>query len=239
MNPLSVSADLDLLTRVSIALTLQDRPAFRDIHVDVQGGVVALRGKLASYLDRKLAYEVVRRVAGVRSVEVDFDGIHRVGIEVPASDETISRPQSSAALRSVALLVLTVTLLVASLTGCSGSDRLPVHPVQGQITFNGKPLANAFVVLHPKSPTESRHGPAQAQTDADGNFRVTTYETGDGAPEGEYAVTVTYHRLQKTGESFAPGPNVLAPKIASPETTDITVRVAAGPNSLQPLDVRR
>ena len=136
------------------------------------------------------------------------------------------------------------TLLVfglAALVGCGGGDgvaRLPVHPVEGAVTRNGKPLANALVALHPKG-GDPRAITARGQTDAEGKFVVTTYDQNDGAPEGEYAVTVQYFELIKNGGSSEPGPNVLNPKISSPNQTDIVVKVAAGPNKLPPIEVER
>ena len=143
-------------------------------------------------------------------------------------------------LRSIGTAAL---LLVgtAGLIGCSAKhpDRLSVFPVEGQVNVNGQPLANAFVVLHPKNGSDPRLLAARGQTDQNGKFKVTTYEAGDGAPVGEYAVTVEYHPLVNLGGSYEPGPNVLPPKLASPSTTDVTVRVAASPNTLPPIDVRR
>jgi hypothetical protein len=114
-----------------------------------------------------------------------------------------------------------------------------VFPVSGQVTWNGQPLPNAFVVLHPKSTQDPRSLTARAQTDQSGNFRVTTYETGDGAPVGDYVVTVAYHQPVNAGGGYEPGPNVLPAKYASPETTDLTVRVAEGPNQLPAISLRR
>src|SRR5687767_12131219 len=64
--------------------------------------------------------------------------------------------------RAAALFVLVAAL------GCSQSERLPVHPVEGQLTWQGQPLPSAFVVLHPKDAADARALPARAQTDATG-----------------------------------------------------------------------
>ena len=142
----------------------------------------------------------------------------------------------SAGVNAIALLVTAL-----SLPGCGGQprERLPVHPVAGQITLRGRPLANAFVVLHPKGSADPRAITARGQTDRSGRFQATTYVANDGAPAGEYAVTVVFHQLEKQGESFVPGRNILSPKIASPASTDISIRVAEGTNQLKPIDVRR
>lgn len=125
--------------------------------------------------------------------------------------------------------------------GCGSGDgitRLPVHPVEGAITRDGKPLANAFVALHPKT-SDARAITARGQTDSNGKFQVTTYDSNDGAPEGEYAVTVQYYELLQNGTSSEPGPNVLNPKISSPHQTDIVVKVASGANQLPAIEVER
>jgi hypothetical protein len=138
----------------------------------------------------------------------------------------------------VAATLLLAALLTALGCGSKHADRLAVFPVSGRILWDGRPLPNAFVVLHPQGPQDLRAITARGQTDQDGNFRVTTYEAGDGAPAGAYAVTVAYHQLITTGGGYEPGPNVLPPKYASPQTTDLTVHVANGPNQLPPLTLR-
>jgi hypothetical protein len=138
-----------------------------------------------------------------------------------------------------AFALLTILLLVAAGCGSKHPDRLAVFPVSGQVTWNGQPLPNAFVVLHPKGAHDLRAVTARGQTDQSGNFRVTTYEAGDGAPVGDYAVTVAYHQLVATGGGYEPGPNVLPSKYAAPETTELTAHVAEGPNQLPPLTLVR
>ncbi len=137
-------------------------------------------------------------------------------------------------------------LTAAALVGCGNSDpkRLRVFPVKGKVLLDGQPLANAFVVLHRKSeinlsaPTATAPS-ATATTDAAGEFMATTYDAKDGAPEGEYAVTVVYYELRQDGGNFEPGPNILASELSRPESTTIFVRVSANPTTLDPIVVRR
>lgn len=126
-------------------------------------------------------------------------------------------------------------LLLLCAIGCSQSTRLPVHPVEGQLNFQGKPLANALVVLHPRDTSDPRLLPATAKTDAAGKFQLTTYEKGDGAASGEFTLTVQCYRLIKNGGGFEPGPNILPAKFAQAESSGIVVRVAEGKNDLQPI----
>lgn len=128
--------------------------------------------------------------------------------------------------------------------GCGEAKtaRVAVHPVEGKVLLRGKPLSNAFVIVHPKGAASEGALPvpaARAQTDANGVFVLSTYEHGDGAAVGEYAVTVQHYPLVKTGESYAAGPNDLPPRLATPQSTDIFVTVAEGKNTLPPIDIRR
>ena len=134
-----------------------------------------------------------------------------------------------------------LAIVVSTCLGCSQGtgDRVKVYPVEGQITLNGRPLEHAFVVLHPRSAGDPPLPAARAQTDLEGRFEVSTYDARDGAAPGEYAVTVQQHKLVKSGDGFTPGPNVLSPRIGSPDSTDIIVTIAEGPNRLAPIEVRR
>jgi hypothetical protein len=129
-------------------------------------------------------------------------------------------------------------LLVAP--GCSkGPDRIPVYPTEGQVLWEGQPLAGALVVLHPKGSPDGKGVPARAQTDKEGRFRISTYDTADGAPAGEYAVTVQYYPLEQHGESYIAGPNIVPPKYADPKATELAVRVVEGTNTLSPWKLTR
>src|SRR4051812_25361844 len=91
--------------------------------------------------------------------------------------------------RHVVRAALTVLGFAVLLTGCSRSDRTPVYPVHGQVLLNGKPLPEAIVTFHhdagdAKVPLPSAH------TDAEGRFKLTSYATGDGAPEGSYGISL-------------------------------------------------
>ena len=144
-------------------------------------------------------------------------------------------------------------LAMVTAAGCSQSEapRVPTNFARGQVFLEGQPLAGALVVLHrqgePAATTGTVNGvkaaepapSARALSEADGRFTLTTYEAGDGVPEGEYVVTVVQRPAQKNGEGFEPGPNVLPPRYASPKTTDLRVRIAAGENELTPLALKR
>jgi len=80
--------------------------------------------------------------------------------------------------------------------------------------LDGQPLSGATVVLQ-----SDQQGPAaSAITDADGKFRLTTYDPLDGAPAGEYhAVVLQYEEIAPPPgydpETSAP---LKPPKLISP-----------------------
>jgi hypothetical protein len=130
-------------------------------------------------------------------------------------------------------------MIVLPLVGCgqNGAERVPVHPVMGAIQFRGQPVGGAFVALHPRTPTDGVPGP-RATVAKDGSFAVSTYDGGDGAPEGEYVLTVQWYKPVKVGNDLVGGPNVLPAKYASVRTSDVRITVAAGENRLKPIQLR-
>ncbi len=85
-----------------------------------------------------------------------------------------------------------VLLTAPTFVGCSGGangggDRQKVYPVKGKITMGGGPVANALVAFSPKA----KQPVATGRTGNDGSFRLTTYDSGDGAAAGEFIVLVT------------------------------------------------
>jgi hypothetical protein len=128
----------------------------------------------------------------------------------------------------------TFTLAAVGCGGKAEAERVPVYPVEGAITFRGQPMPGAFIVLHPMTPNEKAPAP-RAEVTKEGALRVSTYNAGDGAPEGEYVLTIQWNKLVKNGNDVVAGPNVIPPKYSKPETSGIVVQVAAAPNTLQPI----
>jgi hypothetical protein len=86
--------------------------------------------------------------------------------------------------RSIALLLLVVYW--CSIMGCSRSGRPATAPVRGQVIYQGKAVAGATVTfLCPGAPRL-----AIGTTDDAGNYRLSTFETDDGAVIGTHVVAV-------------------------------------------------
>jgi hypothetical protein len=91
---------------------------------------------------------------------------------------------------SWAILVLPILLVFA---GC-GKGRTPCVPVAGQVLLDGKPVPTGFIRV---IPTNGRT--ATGTIDADGRFRLTTFDEGDGCIRGTHAVEViSKQRLSAT-----------------------------------------
>jgi hypothetical protein len=79
------------------------------------------------------------------------------------------------------------------LPACGRGSRKAVYPVHGYVfDTNNKPASGALVVFHPLEDDASDHDKPRAFVAEDGSFALSTYEKDDGAPEGEYAVTIEW-----------------------------------------------
>ena len=125
--------------------------------------------------------------------------------------------------------------LVLLCSACS-SGRKPVHPVRGQILVDGKPAVQAQVLFHPAEGSNDEPQPT-GQTDGQGYFHLTSYANGDGAPEGNYIVTVTWFRVFTRSHDEVVRYNALPQRYAAPQSSQLRVTVAKGSNELSALQL--
>jgi hypothetical protein len=137
-------------------------------------------------------------------------------------------------LAGTVLALLLVFLFRSNLFG--KSDRVRVYPAQGKATFAGKPIPEATIFLHPIGPRPLHIPRPRAVVGPDGTFVLGTYRKDDGAPPGDYQVTVQW--FHKARGHTLPA-NVLPPRYASPGTSGLTVRIGKGENQLPPLQLTR
>ena len=119
-------------------------------------------------------------------------------------------------------------------TGCS-SGRPAVYPVQGQVRWKSQIPVGAQVVFHPVGKSDKDVIRPTGQIDRDGKFTLTTYAASDGAPAGEYDVTVEW--WVSPGRDL-PAVNKLPAKYARPASSQLHVTVAQGSNSLQTFELK-
>ncbi len=136
------------------------------------------------------------------------------------------------------LLTITSCLtLVISIAGC-GDGRKAVFPVHGQVLVDhDQPAAHALISFHPVGDKGSSATHPTGETDDQGHFTLTSFTSGDGAPAGEYEVTVTWFRAVKTGKTgddqYA-SRNLLPGRYAKAETSKLKAVVREGPTELEP-----
>src|SRR5262249_35384705 len=103
-------------------------------------------------------------------------------------------------------LAAMVLIYVFFPTGSSGKPaRVPVIPAQGKADFEGKPIPEAAIFLHPVGAKTPPFPRPRAVVQSDGTFVVGTYTKDDGAPPGEYKVTVQwFQRIGTAGNDHLP-----------------------------------
>lgn len=77
-------------------------------------------------------------------------------------------------------------------------------------------------------------------SDAQGNFTLTTYVRGDGAPAAAYRVTIVHYDVAEDvkAEDRDETPNTLPAQYAAADRSPLTATVAAGENNLPPFDLQ-
>ncbi|NBO91249.1 MAG: hypothetical protein EBV06_02870 [Planctomycetia bacterium] len=133
--------------------------------------------------------------------------------------------------RTVAL----VAALGLCVLGCGASDgRKPVYSVTGKVTYGGKPAAGATVVFHPLGADDVR---PRGKVADDGSLEVTTYDAKDGAPAGDYRLSVEW--WLSPGKD-APPTNRLPASLGNPQTSGLTVKIEKGQsNALKEIELKR
>jgi hypothetical protein len=119
--------------------------------------------------------------------------------------------------------------------GCGGEDwQAATYPAAGQISINGQPPAGAVVELHSVGEKpDARNSRPWGIVQDDGTFTLSTYERGDGAPLGDYALTVRWP------------PDVSQPSLADrlggaytrAEGSPWRVTISEGSNELQKIEI--
>jgi Carboxypeptidase regulatory-like domain len=85
------------------------------------------------------------------------------------------------------LFFLTVYVgFVVGISGC-GNPGIGTVPVTGTVKADGQPIEGATVIFSPNGGGRAASG----ITDAQGKYKLTTVEAGDGALPGSYKIAVT------------------------------------------------
>lgn len=135
-------------------------------------------------------------------------------------------------------LALVISAFIATLIGCSGSQQVAVYPVKGRALYNGKPATGAQVFFHPagSSLPKGVEMVPNGIVGPDGEFAVTTFLPGDGAPVGEYIVGIRWAK-QAVSEDQDTGEDRLKGRYSA-EKSPIRFTVKEGENTMPDIQVK-
>jgi hypothetical protein len=135
--------------------------------------------------------------------------------------------------------IFSMIILVCCLVGCK--QGLRVEMVEGTVTFEGKPVADADVCFTPKNGQSGI--PAIGKTDSNGIYRLTSAQGGafgKGAVTGEYEVRIMKYTDLDAVEPVNPQLGDVVPlanpkhhlpeKYADVKTSELTATVQKGKN---------
>ncbi len=147
-------------------------------------------------------------------------------------------PRIHGGLNEFALAVAALCFVVCC--GC-GPSRPEIASVSGQVTYQGKPVTTGRIAFYP----ENGRRPAMAAIEPDGSYKLTTFDSKDGALLGKHRVTIKstravggppldgLNRDAKAAPASQPKLEWLVPeKYSQKDTTPLTAEVKDGKNTI-------
>ena len=117
-----------------------------------------------------------------------------------------------------------LALLFCCLIGCGGPTvQKPVYPVSGKVTLRGAPVAKATVIFQPVGKDQAV---ATAMTDLEGGYKLTTYDSFDGATAGKFEVLIS--KSAAPAASNAPTHDPTGGNLSTPSAPTHNAKAAAG-----------
>ncbi|MCC9599532.1 hypothetical protein LOC67_03090 [Stieleria sp. JC731] len=126
-----------------------------------------------------------------------------------------------------------LSLMLCMSIGCGKEAwKSATYPAGGSFTVNGKPAVGAVVELVSLGqPPDERNSRPWAIVKEDGSYTLSTYESEDGAPVGNYAITLRWPP-DVTQPSFE---DQLGGKYTTARATQWSVEIKEGENSIDPI----
>lgn len=129
-------------------------------------------------------------------------------------------------------------LCLAAFAGCSGGMPIPrTVPVKGSVTSKGKPAPGMRVKFHPQFDIGAVKLIPYGETGAEGTFTLNTGQIGNGAPVGDYIVTIEKPRASSDAGGLEIEVDDLKGKYSDPAKSQFKVTLQSGENVLPPFDI--
>jgi hypothetical protein len=119
--------------------------------------------------------------------------------------------------------------------------KLSLFPVSGKLLMDGQPMTQATILFHPvrKYPDGAAPQRPRAVVESDGTFKVSTYGNADGAPAGDYKVTISWKGdvTGATSEEQAALPEKAPETFQQPRSSRLRIKVNEDKNELPTWDL--
>ena len=126
--------------------------------------------------------------------------------------------------------VIVILLALLGLCSCGKKPgfRKETFPVSGQLYVDGTPVEKVAVTCLDVTGVDKEHPTiSQAYTEKDGTFKISTYESGDGVPAGDYVLTFYWGELNLMSMSYG-GPDKLNDRYKDPAGSTVKFSVKKG-----------
>jgi hypothetical protein len=134
------------------------------------------------------------------------------------------------------LVVLALAAVLAALPGC-GKGRKVCYPVRGKILIDDKPGTDCFIYFHPADEGDPDRVCPYGQADEQGEFVLSSYVEGDGAPAGEYLVTFQWPRRSGLLKDKFDDSDRLDRRYYKPKESKFRIRIEKGSYDLEPFNL--
>ncbi len=133
-----------------------------------------------------------------------------------------------------------VAILALVAPGCSSQVKPPASvPVIGSVSQKGRPAAGIVVKFHPQFDIGRLKYIPSGETGPNGQFILSTGAAGNGAPRGDYIVTLEKPKVVSDREHSGIEMEIdeFKGKYSDPTKSQWKVTVKSGDNVLEPFDI--
>jgi hypothetical protein len=220
--------DRQLERRIAAAMNERREKWLAKLSIEAQRGIVTLKGYVSSDEEKRIAAEVSARTRGVQQLHdrlvVDPTKVGKEAKPITAGGDL---PWGWIVYGGGGL-VAGIVALVWWATLPPAVVHVPTFAVEGKAYYQGVAMDGADFTFHPKKGGVEALRP-KGKVKYDGTLKLGTYATDDGAPAGEYVVTIQWRQMVNKGGELEAGPDLVPASYNSPQTTPLTARVEEAP----------